>query len=669
MRTPPLRLTLSFLIFAGISFGTPKWLPIDPAEFQTTQSPIDPDAGAETLYREVTIDGSAFNETQVVSYFRVRVYSDRGVEDLSKIELPYRRNSAIRSIEARTIKPDGTILELNRKDVYDREVLKAGKTRVKVKAFAPPGLEKGAIVEYRFRQVIDEPSYFFVLQFQSKLPTRHVRYKVHLLSGVDLGVRALFFRCPTLPLKPDRDGAYEFQLTNVPAWKEEPFQPPEIHFRPSAILYYTEPGKQPEPDVYWREKGKKLHRESEKAAKVTRQVRAAAESIVAPDDTPDEKLRKLYDYCRTKIVNRRHPPAGQPRDPAKKYPKNDDATDTLGNGSGTPGDINALFAALARAAGFEARFAHCNDRNVILFSRTVAVPFALNDFVVAIRQGEGWGYYSPGEPFLPPGMLAWNNTGTTVLVADPKELRLEQVDGSEAEASTRKRSATFLLDADGTLEGDVTVTYTGHWDAEMKSEVAGDTAEDHADFVKNEIQSTLKLAEVSDVVIEHAADSHEPMRVSYHLRVPEFAERTGSRLFIQPAVFQKNESALFTAATRAMDVIFRYRYVEADEIKITPPEGFTLEAGSAPQSLEVTGVGSYHVSIGVTRQTQTLVYTRRLAVDTLFLSAKAYDPLKRAFDSIHSRDNHVLTLKRVPAAAAATAPAMATEPAGASATH
>ena len=53
---------------------------------------------------------------------------------------------------AHTIKADGSIVELDKKTVYKRDLVRSGGRSSKVVFFAIPAVEVGAIVEYRWRQ-------------------------------------------------------------------------------------------------------------------------------------------------------------------------------------------------------------------------------------------------------------------------------------------------------------------------------------------------------------------------------------------------------------------------------------------------------------------------------------------------------------------------------------
>ena len=90
-------------------------------------------------------------------YVQIKIFNDRGRESQSKIDIfapkVGGREVKITDIAARTIKPDGSIVELKKEDIFERTVVKASGLKVKAKSFAMPGVEPGAIIEYRWREV------------------------------------------------------------------------------------------------------------------------------------------------------------------------------------------------------------------------------------------------------------------------------------------------------------------------------------------------------------------------------------------------------------------------------------------------------------------------------------------------------------------------------------
>lgn len=454
------------------SFGAPKWPPLDPAE-RTDRTPrVDPEAGAEILLREIEMDDADPLLTAIDTFIRVKVYNERSLEKLAKIEIFYHRDERIQDLVARTHCPDGTIVELGRKDIFDRDVIKTGDYRQKVKAFAPPGLEVGAIVEYRYTRIIYDGVGGMPFPFQSDHPTRLVRFRLRPYQHPTISARLAAFAYPHPLPKPDADGYYKLELRDVPARVIEPLSPPALQSEPTLLLYYSD-YRGDDPVKYWNKRANELFSESESATKPTRAVRAALEGLFAPQDAPEEKLRKIHDFCRSRIKQRALESSGFTDEQRAKFRETSSPDATLKAGHGNSRDITTLFVALARAAGFDARYAWCNDCSSIPFDPRMASRFALSDLVASVKLGETWQYYDPARVYLPAGMLSWENNGTAVLVADKTAGKIAVTPIAGAEASRRVRTATLSLQPDGTLEGNVRIEYTGQWEAEQKNHYDG----------------------------------------------------------------------------------------------------------------------------------------------------------------------------------------------------
>ncbi len=663
-----------FLVFAALAGGlpaAPKWAPVDPAELADPKPKVDPEAGAEILLREADVDQSQGFETEERHHVRAKIFTERGLTEFAKVDLPYEQGSEIIDVAARTIKPDGTVIELGKKDVFDREIVKAGNVRLKVKSFAPPGIVPGAIVEYRYTAITSGVAMFFPIQFQGDLPVRLARCRLRAPQfRNDVTIHSISFNCTPTPLKTDRDGYYHFEMSNLPAAKLEPFQVPAINTRTTILVYYSG-AEAMRAAVFWKTLSKELYENLESEAKVTKSIRAALDGIVAPKDSIGTKLQKIFDYCRTKIVNRDRDAHRFTAEQRRKFKANEKAADTLKNGSGTSHDINVLFAALVRAAGIDARWAACNDRNFMLFDEKIGEPFLLPDWVVAVDRGNEWYYCDPGATYLPFGTVPWSNTDTAALLAEPEGTdKMITVPGGPPDSSVRSRNAELRLDAEGTLEGDVTEQYTGQWGASLKYTLDGKTDAEREEYIRNEFQEHQKLAEVTAVKVANATDPLADLQIAYHLRIPEYADRTGTRLFFQPSALQKGVPPVFEAATRRSVILFPYRSTEQDEIRLVMPEGYTLEEPAAPEGLEMGKLGDYTVQILFQKSRRELTYKRKLTLAGLAFPVTTYPAIKRAFEIIHERDNHLLTLRKdaeEPAAPAAENPPATDQPPTASA--
>ena len=234
--------------------------------------------------------------------------------------------------------------------------------------------------------------------------------------------------------------------------------------------------------------------------------------------------------------------------------ENKKPSDTLKRGVGPGIDINLLFAALANAAGFEARVAMLPDRGRRFFDRNVVIPGALRPAAIAVRTGETWKFFDPGFKYVTPGMLRWQEEGVEALIAD--EARVDQDADVSTEKSKEKRVAKFTLGENGTIEGDVTIEYTGHLAVERKVLNDDDSPVQREENLKEAIKGRLSYAELTNIVIENATDPDKPFIYKYHIRVPGYAQRTGKRLFFQPGFFHKGEEAIFSAGDAQVSDLF-----------------------------------------------------------------------------------------------------------------
>jgi hypothetical protein len=630
-----------------------KWATIPSDQLADTKPQVDPEAGAEILFREVTIDHSSLDGFSREHFIRAKIYSERGVEDFTKIELPYDNDTEIRNIAVRTIKPDGQIIELTKKDIYDREIVKAGKERVKVKAFSPAGVQPGAIIEYTYTEVTGGWEFAVSMFFQSNLPSRHVRYrlrpidfsKLYYADARNMSIRTLSFNCPSQPMKADDGGYFPFEMRNIPAAREEPDQPPRLNCQSSIIVYYSFE-KQLAPKAYWEKQGADLHKRMLKETKPDKLVRTTLDGVLAPGDSEDTKLRKIYDFCRTKLVNRYNASAHFTREQREKFKPNETAADTLKTGHGSSEDINIVFVALARAAGLDARYANAGNRAFLLFNPSLTESFMASDLITAVQLNGKWQFFDPGVRYLSYALPYWSNSFTGAIIASPKNAEIVDIGHSPSTESRLKRKATLHLDVDGTLEGDVSFEYTGHQAVFQKFSLDYKTPAERETQIREDIQTLLKLAEVTDLKVENATDPTAPLKISFHLRIPEYADRTGSRLFFQPAVFQKNEPPRFPEPTRRTDIMFRYCYEDYDDIRIMPPEGYELEEASSPGSLDLGQMGAYDIVAGKLKGSEVLVYRRTFALRAINIPVAMYPAVQTAFDQIHKRDAHTLTLRR-----------------------
>jgi hypothetical protein len=524
-----------------------------------------------------------------------------------------------------------------------------------------PSVEPGAIIEYRWREVRgDSISSYDRLELSRDIPVQLVTYYIKPISlpNFPFGMRVQPFHSQNSPFQKEKDGFYRTTLQNVPAFREEPRMPPEYAVRPWLLVYYSEDTKL-DPGSFWTQYGKRSYESSKSAMKVSNEVKQATASAIGDASTPEEKLRRIFEFCRSQIKNINDDASGITNEERAKWKDNKTPADTLKRGMGTGFDIDCLFAAMATAAGFDARIARLANRSDTFFDINFPDDYFINSYNIAVKVGDDWRFYDPATTFLPYGMLRWQEEGTDALISDPKEPLFVKTPLSPPDKSLEKRTATLTLSEDGTLEGEVRIEYTGHLGSDKKEYNDDESPAEREETLRARIKAQMSTAELSNIRIENVTDPVKPFVYAYHIRVPGYAQRTGKRFFFQPAFFQRGASPLFPTSQRQHEIYFHYPWSEQDEVTINLPAGFALDNGDAPAGINGGEISQYNIKIGVTKDGRTLVYQRNFffggGQSGLRFPVASYAKLKNLFDEMHKRDNHMLSLKQDATAAAATA--------------
>jgi len=284
-------------------------------------------------------------------------------------------------------------------------------------------------------------------------------------------------------------------------------------------------------------------------------------------------------------------------------------------------------------------------------------PYFMRAFDVSVRVGGHWRFFDPGTRLLPFGELRWQEEGqpATLLDENAREAELSSTPVTPAAASASKHFGALRLTADGTLEGEVHIGYTGHLALEKREKMTEQGEREWQKTFTDDIRDRWKGADVSDLRIQNRDQPGKPLLVLLHLRVPGYASRTGKRLFLQPALFRAGTAPMFPAKTRAQPVYFHYSWSEDDQYIIELPGGYALDSADIPEPIVVKGIDMrYEVHAGVVGAS-TLTYRRSLSFGrggSLVVPVEQYTALKTVMDAVQESDDHTLALKQAAVEAA-----------------
>jgi Domain of Unknown Function with PDB structure (DUF3857)/Transglutaminase-like superfamily len=635
------------------------WLPITDAERNMQAPVVDKDAGVEALFWRVHVRdevvGGRDLQRVFYHYVRLKIFDEKGKEAAATIDLPFGDRISILNVAGRTIKSDGSELELKKDSIYERDLVRAGRSRIRVKSFAMPGVEPGAIVEYRWREVSFEPrSLYLRAQFQREFPVQKVTYFFAPLSReyTDRHMSIQAFHCILPPFQSDRDGFQSFTLEKMPAFRDEPMMPGEPNVRSWGLVFYTDSDRR-DPEKYWANVGKEQYDKYLKPAiKANNEIKEAAATAASDAKTEEEKVHALIRYIRK---NLRDLFSSQVTDAErarilKEMPKDRyrTASEIFKSGVGDSDELNTLFAAMANSVGLEVRPALLSDREDVIFVPAMTQQYFLRHIDMGVNIGGNWKLYDVSTRDLPANMISWTEEGMQALLSDPKKPSFIQSSIAPPEASARVRKAKLTLSDDGSIEGDIDQQYSGHSAEQRRHELEGDSDARRLEEFKDELSKMYPDAEISDARIENTSDPEKPLTLHFHLKAQGYAQRTGKRLLLPTFFFQHGSVPVFSATERKYPIFFPYAWTEHDSVSFQLPAGYALDNADTPQSLDFGAPGAYKVRLA-TRGTRELLSDRDFTFGKdgrLLFGVEVYPQLKRIFDEIQKRDDHTISLKQ-----------------------
>ena len=298
----------------------------------------------------------------------------------------------------------------------------------------------------------------------------------------------------------------------------------------------------------------------------------------------------------------------------KKMPKDRERTaaEVFKSGLATRNEMNMLFATMAQDAGLDARPARVADWNEVFFNpKNSNVSYMIRTDNVAVKTGaDGWSIYDVSQRYLPPGALPWRHEGVFALVTDPKTPVFVQTPVSHAEASTTARTGKFTLTTDGTLEGDVEESVTGHRAEDRRSQLADQSESQRTEWLETRVRNMFPQSEVSKESWSDVEDPAKPLVIKYHVKAPHFAQITGRRILFHVNPLARSQGSPFTASLRRNPVQFPYAWKDQDRISIQLPDGFALDNADNPGDFGLGENGSYKLSIQIAKATNELKVSR-----------------------------------------------------------
>lgn len=542
-----------------------------------TPNPSDAPYIVERMHIAARFEADGTGET--VQEVRFRIQNAAGVQQLGQVVFPYFEGRDKVDIDRLVVThPDG------RQERMDRRLLRRTPapataafplySDLKLVAAPAPSLSPGDTLEWRLVERLVHPDtpgrYSMNASFVTQVPAEEQlieadvpaqpKPKVHTNRGVVTREQeekgCLHYSWTYTPPKKDSGGAerkdedasprgYDVALTSFGSWREV------------GQWYRGLEADRAEPDAA---------------------LDKVAESLVSGRKGDSARIEALYHHVSSTIRY-----FALALGMARYQPHR--AAEIQKNGYGDCKDKHTLFAALLRAAGYDAYPVLVSAQPMDLLEN-LPTPIQFNHAITAVRvDGKLWflDSTSQADPFrylAPPlrgkkGLLIGHGDEATRLVELPKALPFE---------STEVFSLQGRVSEDGTLEAHVEERHRGDIEFVLRTAFLQAPSGAWERIVSRVVASDGIKGEVSKVAVANPADATEPLRLTYALTVKDYLPKTGGAFpVLLPKLYLEDLEKKPSAPDSAPFALSPSR-VDAD-MQVTLPKGVAVDP---PAPVEVS---------------------------------------------------------------------------------
>lgn len=406
-----------------------KWLPLPEGAWD--DGSWGDDDHAVVLYKGHILDDSSMkgNGKHYV-YNRVLVRDATGVEAHATVEISYANGANLDGLAARTVKPDGTVLQLDKVDFHEKTLVEYGKAKLRSRSFAFKSVDPGDIVEYRYvlESKMDAPPLVFlssreptrlaeVTWFPRTLPELDPRSKWEYAQYLWVPVytvgngRPYITREESFP-DPEKPEGLFLALENLPAIARESYAPSFGERATTFVAHYQYPNRDEEAD-YWNRVAANLGEEQNEFGRKSSALDPWVREMEGQARDLNADLELCFQFIDSHVRCDQFLPVRE-RERDVRYQSS--VNDLLEQKTAVPFDIDRLLVVMLDRLGYEATVFWLRDRTESPFVREWKSADQLTYTGVAVKDGDTIRWCYPAAGRGAPSALPWEFLGCPALL-------------------------------------------------------------------------------------------------------------------------------------------------------------------------------------------------------------------------------------------------------------
>jgi hypothetical protein len=575
----------------------------------------------------------------------VHINSDKGIESFNKIYLPFDEGLEMEDVKARTILPNGRIIELDRNNIKD---LKDDDGQYKI--FALEGLEKGCEIEYYFIQKRN-PSFFGREVLASHIPVMKAHFEL-------IAPEHLFFETKSYNNLPDSKDSINNEkryLTiddaQIKEVNEEKYSMYQASLKRVEYKLSYNKAKNPSERMFtWNELAKKVYDiYTSIGDKDKKKIKDLYDDIGIKGTTESEKIVAIENYMKKNFMTR-------------EDMSNEDADDlgkVIKGKLASHQTLCKLYAAVMSMAGVNYQIVFTGNRSDYTLDKNFENWNNARNILFYFPSTRK--YLAPTEleyryPWIPPTWAASNGLyciGTTIgnfttAIGEIKPILME-----DFEHTYSNMDISVRMDKDDALIMDVKQLYGGY------------TAPNYrvpfvflpADQQNNVLKELIKFGTNSENIITHSfenremeqADPYKPFVINASVKSTNMVERAGEKMIVKIGEMIGPQSEMYDAGQRSTPIDVGFPHSLIRTISFTIPDGYkvkNLNDLNINQEVKDNEKESMGFVCNYEQKGNLLKITIKEHYNHIFYSIQQYDQFKKVINAAADFNKVVLILDK-----------------------
>ncbi|HEY9165949.1 MAG TPA: DUF3857 domain-containing protein [Candidatus Kryptonia bacterium] len=587
--------------------------------------------------------------TRVVKLFR-------NIEDNASVEIWSGPNDKLTNLSARTIKPDGSIIEVKDEDFHT--ITGNGSDYVfysdrKKTRFTFPGIEKNCIVEYHYDM---REAYPFIQDQwdiqEEDLPKLRADYTLtvpvllmapesqggagwswrYMVYNCDLGkpvVKQQQFASESASI--DRNVTFDWVQTNIPAFKPDPRMPSYdkyvryVRFAPSDWKTWNDIS-----DWYYKQF-------FQPHLIMTDEISAKAKEITSGSTDELDKIEKTYEFVQklTYIAIEIGKGGYAPSEPQK----------VLERKYGDCKDKSILLLSLLKSLGIKAKpvLVLTSDEGVV---HADFPSWEFNHMIVKVFTQSGKSYWlDPTVDHCPVGEIPSGDEGVNALVMnDDATSTIETIPSSRYTDNVENIDLKVKIAGTNETDFDITMTFKGQSNFETRSFFYEKTHDEMIKFCKSLVANEYLNASVEDYSFSDLDSLNNDLVFNFKLKVPNALEKQGDMIFLNTDPFTlRGDWSWLSRDKRTYDIEFNYPYTINKTIEIDIPRN-QYKIMNMPKYAYLTSDGLYYMKNYEDAGDGHIKILETFSVKSRDIPAGSYTKMKSLIETMRTKASEKIVL-------------------------